>query len=482
MDSTPRRIAFNAIISAGARVIGTALALIIVALLTRYLGQAGFGHYVTILAFVYIFSVVADMGLYSITVREISREGADEQKIASNAFTLRLVSGLLAFGAGAVLSLFLPYPSILKAGIALGALGFWFLSNCQVLMGVFQKYLKMTRPALAELVGRAAQLSLVTFFIWRDWGFLSVVSALVVGALVNFFLVYRFCQKFIKIKLRFDFDYWGELLKDSIPLGIAAVLVMIYFKLDTVMLSLMKGPIAVGIYGLAYKILESLIFFPSLIVGLVMPLLARFAFTSWSRFNRVIQRTLEVLLLFIFPLIIGTIFLSPAIIKLIGGGNFTASAGVLNLLIIATGIIFLGALFSNVIIALRKQKALVWIYGVGAVVNVGANFIFIPRYSYWGAAGTTIFTEALVTILMVAIIYKVLGHFFSFRLLVKIILATLAMGGFLWFNSTWHPFILGLAGIVVYFGVLYLIKGISKEDLAKLTRPAFEERRGKKEA
>lgn len=468
---TSRKIAFNAIISAGARVIGTALALIIVALVTRYLGQAGFGHYVTILAILYIFSVVADLGLYSITVREISREGADEQKIASNAFTLRLVSGLLVFGAGAVFALFLPYPFIVRVGIAVGALGFWFLNNCQVLMGVFQKYLRMDRPALAELVSRAAQLSLVAFFIWRDSGFLSIVFALVVGGLVNFFLVYHFSQKFIKVRLRFDFDYWRKLLKSSLPLGIAAVLVMIYFKLDTVMLSLMKGPVAVGIYGLAYKILESLIFFPSLIVGLVMPLLSRFAFVGWSRFNRVAQKTLEILLIFIFPLIIGTVFFSPVIIKFIGGEHFTASAGVLNLLIIATGVIFLGALFSNMIIALKKQKALAWIYGVGAVVNVGTNFIFIPRYSYWGAAGTTVLTEILVTVLMIVVIYKVLGSFFfSFGLLSKIALATLAMGGFLWLNSSWHPLILGLAGVIVYFGVLYLVKGISKDDLAKLIK------------
>ncbi len=468
--TTSRKIAFNVIISAGARIIGTALALIIVALITRYLGQAGFGDYITVLAFMYIFSVMADLGLYSITVREISRLGADEEKIASNAFTLRLVSGFLIFGLGVLIALFLPYSALIKLSIALGALGFWFLSNAQVLMGVFQKYLRMGRPALAEVIGRAIQLSLVAFFIWSDWGFLSLMFALIAGGLVNFFLVYLFSQKFIKVRLRFDLSYWKVLLKSSIPLGIAAVLVMIYFKLDTVMLSLMKGSVVVGIYGLAYKILESLIFFPAMVVGLVMPLLARFAFLDWPKFNRVVQRTLEVLLIFIFPLVIGTIFLSPAIIRLVGGEKFVASAGVLNLLIVATGMIFLGALFSNTIIALRKQKALAWIYGIGAVVNIGANFIFIPKYSYWGAAGTTIFTEVLVTVLMAVVIYKTLGHFFSFKLLARILLAALVMGGFLWFRPNWHSLTLGLVSVAIYFITLYLVKGISKENLVKLIK------------
>ncbi len=470
-----RKIAFNVIISTGARVIGTALALIIVAFITRYLGQAGFGDYITVLAFMYIFSVVADLGLYSITVREISRLGADEEKIASNAFTLRLISGLLIFGFGALIASFLPYSTPVKLGIALSALGFWFLSNAQVLMGVFQKHLRMTRPALAEVIGRAAQLSLVAFFIWCDWGFLSLMFALIAGGLVNFSLVYLFSQKFVKVRLRFDLSLWRVLLKNSIPLGIAAVLVMIYFKLDAVMLSLMKGSVAVGIYGLAYKILESLIFFPAMVVGLIMPLLSRFAFVDWPKFKRVAQRTLEILLIFIFPLIVGTIFLSPAIIQLIGGEKFIASASVLNLLIVATGIIFLGALFSNTIIALKKQKTLAWIYGIGAVVNVGTNFIFIPKYSYWGAAGTTVFTEVLVTVLMGVVIYKTLGYFFSFKLLAKIILAALVMGSFLWFNPGWHPFVLGVVSVVIYFVVLYLTGGISKDELIKLARPVRED-------
>ena len=67
-------------------------------------------------------------------------------------------------------------------------------------------------------------------------------------------------------------------------MGIAAILVMIYFKLDTVMLSFMKDQIDVGIYGLAYKILENLIFFPAMFVGLIMPLLSKHAFSNRSKF------------------------------------------------------------------------------------------------------------------------------------------------------------------------------------------------------
>ncbi len=88
-----KRIAYNTIIAAGARIIGLALSLVILGFITRYLGQAGFGYYATILAFLYFFTILADLGLYSICLRDISRPRADEKKIASNAFTLRFFAG-----------------------------------------------------------------------------------------------------------------------------------------------------------------------------------------------------------------------------------------------------------------------------------------------------------------------------------------------------------------------------------------------------
>ena len=191
-----RKIAYNTIIAAGARVINLALSLIIIGLITRYLGQSGFGQYATILAFLYFFSVLADLGLYSICLREISRPRADEGEIASNAFTLRLIAGLFIFALAPLISCLFPYPGQVKLGILIGAVGFWLLSNSQVLMGVFQKHLRMEKVALAEFLGRLAQLGLVLFFIRQEKSFLFIVGAMVASALVNFLLVFFFSQKY----------------------------------------------------------------------------------------------------------------------------------------------------------------------------------------------------------------------------------------------------------------------------------------------
>lgn len=465
-----KKIAYNTIISAGARIIGLALSLITIGLIARYLGQVQFGYYATVLAFLYFFNVLADLGLYSVCLRDISVIGADEKKIASNAFTLRFFAGLFFLCLASIVVYFFPYSNQVKIGVSIGAIGFWALSNQQVMVGVFQKYLKMNKVVIGELSGRVIQLGLVVFFIWRDFGFLSIIIAFACGALINFVLVFLFAREFIPISFQFDFVFWKKLLKESLPLALAIIFTVIYFKLDTIMLSLMKPPIDVGIYNLAYRLLESLLFFPAMFVGLIMPLMSKYAFFEKNKFKKIVQKTLDILLIFIIPMVVGILFLSSKIVVLIGGDDFVLSGGVLNILIIAAGFIFLGVLFSNIIISLKKQKALAVIYGIGAVFNLIANFIFIPKYSYYGAAWTTVFTELIVTVMIIFVVYNSLNYLLSFKIIFKCASAVLIMVLPLYFLSEWNLFILAPLSALIYFGCLWLFKGISSEEIMFLVK------------
>ena len=103
-----RKIAYNVIFNVIAKILSTILALVGIAFITRYLGTQGFGDYSTVLAFFAFFGSIADLGLYSITAREISRPGADEKKILGNAFALRLISSAVLFIITPFLIFFLP--------------------------------------------------------------------------------------------------------------------------------------------------------------------------------------------------------------------------------------------------------------------------------------------------------------------------------------------------------------------------------------
>ncbi|MBU4142698.1 flippase [Patescibacteria group bacterium] len=463
-----KKIAVNTIISALARAVGILLALATIAIITRHLTRNEWGEYSIMLTFGGIFAVIADLGLYQLMVREISRPQADELKIASNIFTIRLLSGLFIFALAPLISLFFPYSEQAKLGILVGMAGFWLLSGGQVLIGLFQKYLQMIKVATAELFGRLVQLGLVWWLVLSGAGFLPLVAALSLGGLANFLLIFWWARHYCRLRLAFDRAYWWNVLQQGYPLAVASILTMIYFSSDSLFLSILKPAADVGIYRLPYKILEGLIFFPAMFVGLVMPLLSRFAQTDREKFKNIFQRASDVLIVFAIPLVAGTLVLSPAIINLLGGGKYNESTAIFNILIVAVGMIFLGTLFSYVLIALEKQKSLLWISGVAAIFNIAANLIFIPRYSYYAAAAITVLTEALVVILMALVLYWFFRWLPSFKIFLKSLLAAAGMMAALWLLPGWNLALSLVVAAIVYFGLLYLLRGFSRADIVNL--------------
>jgi len=134
--------------------------------------------------------------------------------------------------------------------------------------------------------------------------------------------------------------------------------------------------------------------------------------------------------------------------------------------------IFLGNLAGNSLIALERQKSLLWIYFSGAIFSIGMNIFLIPKYSYNGTALVTLFTEFLVTGLMFWIIFKEIHWFPSLKLPLKAFFASVIMClplGF-FYRTQNLAILLGLfcLSVLIYFGTLYLFKGITKEEFKTL--------------
>ncbi len=465
-----RRIALNSLVSAAVRVAGTVISLATIGFVTRYFSRAEWGEFSIILAFGGIFAVLADLGLYQMMVREISREGASENKIINNIFTLRLFSSLFIFALAPIASLFLPYSDLTRLGIALGMVGFWFLTDVQVLVGIFQKYLRMDKVALAEFSGKIVQFLAVIWFIKEGFGFLWIVLTVVLGGLINFLIVWYLLAGHAKLRLDFDFPFWKEIWRKSRSLAMANILTMIYFSANAIILSVFWPPEDVGIFRLSYKVLEGLIFFPTMFVGLIMPLLSRYALPDFKMFKKTFQRTFDILMIFGWPLVFGGIIVSPQIIQLLGGSQYQESVMILKILMAAVGFIFLGTLFSFGLIALGKQKILLKISAAGMAVNLILNLIFIPKYSFLAAAWVTVLTEGLVLGLMFWVFWRFWRLWPSFRSALKSFLAALIMSLFLWYFHEKNLLFLVSLGGMIYFLTLWLFKGFSLKDLGELLR------------
>lgn len=460
-----QKIAKNTSISFLGKVISSLIGLVSIAFIARELGPEGFGNYNIAIAFLYIFSVFADFGLYNLLTREISAPEANEKDIVSNIFMSRLILLAFFYTLSFIAVYFIPtYSHELKNGIIIASLGFVFLSLSQVIMGVFQKYLQTVFPAVADISARVVQLILVIYLYYKGADFIDFLWVFVLGSFVNFILVYFFAKRYVDFKISFSKKKLFAILKEGWPLAVSLVLVLIYFKGDTLILSFLKESKDVGVYNMAYKVLENIIFFPTMFVGLIMPLLSNYFISDINSFKKVFQKAFDFLNIISIPAVFGGLYLSSGIINLIAGGGFGDSVLAFQILICALFFIFLGALFGNAILAANKQKQAIFCYGAAAVFNIAANLYFIRQYSYIGASFITVATEALVTSLMFAIIYKEIRYIPNLRVTFKAVIASLIMASALYISPIQEFFFLFALGILVYFTAMYLIKGITKEE------------------
>lgn len=464
-----RKIAYNVIFNSFLKVVSTVvLSLVSIRLITGYLGKEGFGDYATVLAFFALFSSIADLGISYTTVREISRGGADEKYILGRVASLRIFVSLAVFLLSPILFLFFHYPLQVEIAIWLASGAILFSTFSLFLNGIFQKNIAMDRVAMVEFVGKIVQVSLIYFIIKGNYGFLAIASILLISLSFNAVMAFVLSREYVKFSFVIDRKYWKEFLRESFPLGVSALITFFYFKMDTILLSVIQGSAAVGTYSVAYKVMENLTFFPAMLAGLILPLLARSVFTDKKKFISIADTTFRVFWILALPIVVGTIFLTAPIISIVSGSGFSESVPVLRFLIFSLFFIFFGHFFNMILIVGNFQKKIMKALFFVALFNVALNLVIIREFSYLGAAFTSLATECVVVVVTGYIAYKHLNYIPSFYKIDRVVLSGLIMGIFLWqFSSLPFIFLLFL-GMFVYVAALWLFRAVTSDELSDL--------------
>jgi O-antigen/teichoic acid export membrane protein len=462
-----QKIAYNVVIVSILKVASTVLlSLFSIRLITGYLGQEGFGHYATVLAFFAFFSAIADLGIGMISVREISREHADEKRILGNVLSLRILSSFCIFFLSPGLIFFFDYPTELKEGILIAAFAIVFSTMSLVLNGIFQKRVAMHQVAMIEFIGKVLQVSFIVFAVASNLGFLTIVSAILVSMGFNAVTVFLMSRRHISFPLRFEAAYWKEFLRESYPMGVTAIITFLYFKFDTILLSLLRSAADVGIYNVAYKVMENLIFFPAMLAGLIIPLLSKYLTADRQKFDMIAAKTFKVFFLIVIPVVIGTLFLAKDIILIVSGSDFLASADVLRVLIFSLTFIFFGHFFNMILLVSGAQRKLMWALSSAAIFNIVVNLFLIPRFSYMGSALSSALTEMFVVGITASIAFRHIGYRPPFSGLSPIFFAGIGMAAWIAaFHGEIPFFLLGVSAVSVYGGLLWLFRGVTREEI-----------------
>jgi O-antigen/teichoic acid export membrane protein len=364
----------------------------------RYLGPKEFGLFSFASAFVGMFGAVAGLGLQSIVVRDIVRDPTCKEETLGTAAVLQFLAGLLTYGC-LLGTIFMLRPEDTLAKLLVAILGsimlfrfsdvalYWFESQ------VLSKYIVWVQNGCflifaAMKVGLIVSNTPLFAFAWA-----TVAEALIVALLVFFMLGLRGPKL---QQLRFSLLRSKTLLVDSWPLLLSGMAIMVYMKIDQIMLGQMLGDDAVGIYSAAVRISEVWYFIPMMIVASVFPAILEAKKRDETQYLQRLQRLYDLMVWLSVAIALPMTFISTPIVVALFGAAYAESGPVLAIHIWTSVFVFLGVASSQWFVAEDRQVLSFQRTLLGAVINIALNYILIPKFEVLGAAYATVLAQASV--------------------------------------------------------------------------------------
>jgi len=470
--NTIQRIVKNVGVSIFAQIIGYILSFFYTIYAARYLGAEGFGILAFALAFTGIFAVFCDLGMGTLTVREVSKNKSLANKYLGNIAVMKIIFVIITFGMIALVINLLGYPGQTINVVYLIALAAILNSFSGMFTSIFQANEKMEYVSVGRIFSSVLMLAGAIFVISHNFsvvGFSSIY--LIVNAIVLIYNLVICGLKFVKPRMEIDFSFWKHTIKEALPFALTGTFITIYVWIDSVMLSLMKGDAVVGWYNAAYMTVLALLFIPTAINSAVFPIMSQYYLSSIDSLKFILEKHFKYILTIGIPIGVGITLLADKIILTIYGIDYMPSVIAFQILTWAIVFIFARTAFERVLEASNRQIIVTKVFGGCALLNIILNFILIPKYSYIGASIATLITDFAVFIIIFIFSIKI-GYNAPIKRIVKdvskIIIASLLMGIFIEYFRNQNIFIIIFAAAIIYFGLILVINGINKEDIKLL--------------
>jgi polysaccharide transporter, PST family len=367
----------------------------------RYLGVEQFGVFNYASAFVGLFITISTLGLDGIVIRSIVREPEKRSQILGTSFWLKLFGGVVALvlAVSCIIlvrrddQLTISLVAILSSvGIfqAFDTIDLWFQSQVQSKYTVIAKNAAFIITVLVRVILISTHAPLIAF----AWAALGEVGLGAIGLMITY-KISGYSPWFWSWSLSLA----KTLLKESWPLILSGVTVMIYMRIDQIMLGEMVGDKAVGLYSAATRISEVWYFIPGAIASSVSPTIYAAKEVSEALYYRRIEQLIRMLVLISIIISVPLSFLSTTLITILFGNGYAEAGQILAIHIWASVFVFMGVATSPWFIAEGLTKFTFRQTLIGAVVNVVLNFLLIPRFAGIGAAIATVIAYAIAAFL-----------------------------------------------------------------------------------
>ena len=464
-----RRIAKNIFVLSSSEITVKVLQVFLLIFIARILREVEFGKYTFTIAFSTIAIIFADIGMQTLLIREMSRNRKIVNKYIVNASILKLFLSIIAFCIVVVSLNILNYSVGIRLIVYIFYLSFILKSFIELFSSVFLASEKMEWAAFIKISRAFILTSLVVLALLKGMDLIAVASIYLMTEVILLILALVILfKKFIRLKFEFDFSFIKKLLKQSIPFALTAVFYNIYYYIDSVMLSKIKGNYEVGIYGAAYSIPVALILIPAIYTSAIFPVISRFYITSKESLIYAYERSLKYIATIAFPVSMILFLSSYNIMHFLYGPGYHVSGFILKILAIVIVFRFISYLNGVVLASVNRQKERVIFQGITACINIILNLILIPSFSFVGAAIATIISEFILLIFYMTLIFRYVTNMKSLLIILKPFIATIIISPILFIDIS--AFITIPSAIILYSAFILIFKVFDKEDIRLLKK------------
>lgn len=364
--------------------------------IARYLEPELFGLFSFSRGVGLIFISITYLGIETILIREFLKSNSNIPSLLWTSIILRMVTSVTL---GLVLYITFLGTSFLdiqsEKYILIIFFGSFFLSfNC--IEYYFQSQVKAVYSSIAQITALLISTLFRLYIINYDLGiFFLIISFLIEPALYALNLSILMCLKYNRIysSISFSRPEANKLLNDSWPLLFSSILIILYMRIDQIMIEYFLGFSSVGYYSAALSLSEGWYLFGTVVVTSLYPALINAKKKSDALYNYRFKKLYSLLIWSGIFLSIIIYYFAKDLISLIYGEIYISAANVLTIHIFTSIFVFVGVAFHRHLSIINQTKIALYRGLTSLIINIFLNFILIPKYGINGAAASTLISQ-----------------------------------------------------------------------------------------
>jgi O-antigen/teichoic acid export membrane protein len=365
-----------------------------VPLMTRHLGPADFGRFVTASSVVMIVAGITDFGLSGVGTREYAvADATNRRRLLANLIGLRTTATVVGLVAADLFMLVGGYPSVVLAGVLIAGLGLILINTQQTYALALTASLSWGLYTFFELVNSVVIAAGTVLLVLIGAGLLPFFYISAASSLAALGVTMLVLRGQIVVRPRLEWAYWLRMLRESIPYGAATTVGILYFRVALIVVSAISGAVQTGYYSTAFKVVEVLGGTAFLMSGSAFPIFARAGHQDHERLRYGTDRVTETAMIAGVYLALSLLISAPFVIEVLGGSSFKPAVPVLRLQGLSLVATFLGATWGFTLLSLREHRRLLKSNGLALVIAIGLSLALVPSFGAQGAAVATAATE-----------------------------------------------------------------------------------------